>query len=276
MPEGPEIYRVAQKLSKALSKKKVLSIEFGLDRLKGWEEVLINSMITSVRSHGKAMLISTDSGYTIYSHNQLYGRWDIRLSKTAERKTNRSLRILIETSTHTARLYSASDIEVLDAVDLASHPFLSKLGPDLLDFEISENGLVKHITSGRFDRRALQHLLLDQSFLAGIGNYLRSEILFEAGLHPKTRFGNLESKQKQELAIIARKITKRALDQNGITIDYEIAENLKNEGLTKRQYRHWVFTRDGEPCRRCGSTIIHTRVGGRRLDYCPSCQPELT
>ena len=57
----PEIYRVAQKLSKALSNKKVLSIEFGLDRLKGWEEVLINSMITSVRSHGKAMLISTDS-----------------------------------------------------------------------------------------------------------------------------------------------------------------------------------------------------------------------
>ena len=50
--EGAEIYRVAQKLSKALEKK-VLSIEFGLDRLKGWEEVLINSMITSVRSHGK-------------------------------------------------------------------------------------------------------------------------------------------------------------------------------------------------------------------------------
>ena len=88
MPEGPEIYRVAQKLSKALSNKKVLSIEFGLDRLKGWEEVLINSVITSVRSHGKAMLISTDSGYTIYSHNQLYGRWDIRLTKTAERKTS--------------------------------------------------------------------------------------------------------------------------------------------------------------------------------------------
>ena len=222
------------------------------------------------------MLISTDSGYTIYSHNQLYGRWDIRRSTTAEKKTNRSLRILIETDSHTARLYSASDIEVLDAVDLASHPFLSKLGPDLLDKDVSDAQLVEHISSGRFDRRALKHLLLDQSFLSGIGNYLRSEILFEANLHPDTRLGKLSQPKKSELALISRKITERALAQNGITIDYEIAENLKLEGLTKRQYRHWVFTRDGNPCRRCGSTIIHTRVGGRRLDFCPSCQPELT
>ena len=222
------------------------------------------------------MLISTDSGYTIYSHNQLYGRWDIRRSTTAEKKTNRSLRILIETDSHTARLYSASDIEVLDAVDLASHPFLSKLGPDLLDKDVSDAQLVEHISSGRFDRRALKHLLLDQSFLSGIGNYLRSEILFEANLNPDTRLGKLSQPKKSELALIARKITERALAQNGITIDYEIAENLKLEGLTKRQYRHWVFTRDGNPCRRCGSTIIHTRVGGRRLDFCPSCQPELT
>ena len=276
MPEGPEIYRVAQKLSKAISGKKIISIEFGLERLKGWEEVLINSQITSVKSQAKAMLISTDSGYTIYSHNQLYGRWDIRRSTTAEKKTNRSLRILIETDSHTARLYSASDIEVLDAVDLASHPFLSKLGPDLLDKEVSDAQLVEHISSGRFDRRALKHLLLDQSFLSGIGNYLRSEILFEANLHPDTRLGKLSQPKKSELALISRKITERALAQNGITIDYEIAENLKLEGLTKRQYRHWVFTRDGNPCRRCGSTIIHTRVGGRRLDFCPSCQPELT
>ena len=276
MPEGPEIYRVAQKLSKAISGKKIISIEFGLERLKGWEEVLINSQITSVKSQAKAMLISTDSGYTIYSHNQLYGRWDIRRSTTPEKKTNRSLRILIETDSHTARLYSASDIEVLDAVDLASHPFLSKLGPDLLDKDVSDAELIEHISSGRFDRRALKHLLLDQSFLSGIGNYLRSEILFEANLHPDTRLGKLSQAKKSELALISRKITERALAQNGITIDYEIAENLKLEGLTKRQYRHWVFTRDGNPCRRCGSTIIHTRVGGRRLDFCPSCQPELT
>lgn len=276
MPEGPEIYRVAQKLSKAISGKEIISVEFGLERLKGWEEVLINSQITSVKSQAKAMLISTDSGYTIYSHNQLYGRWDIRRSTTAEKKTNRSLRILIETDSHTARLYSASDIEVLDAVDLASHPFLSKLGPDLLDNDVSDAQLVEHISSGRFDRRALKHLLLDQSFLSGIGNYLRSEILFEANLHPNTRLGKLSQAKKRELALISRKITERALAQNGITIDYEIAENLKLEGLTKRQYRHWVFTRDGNPCRRCGSSIIHTRVGGRRLDFCPSCQPELT
>ena len=64
------------------------------------------------------MLIGVDSGLTIYSHNQLYGRWDLRRATTAPKPTNRSLRMLIRTRNHAARLYSASDI----SGDIAGRP----------------------------------------------------------------------------------------------------------------------------------------------------------
>ena len=275
MPEGPEIHRVAQRLAKALDGQRTEEVRFGLERLRGWESDLTGATVTSVRSRGKAMLIGVDSGLTIYSHNQLYGRWDLRRATTAPKPTNRSLRMLIRTPNHAARLYSASDIEVLDPVGLASHPFLAKLGPDLLDPDQSMRDLIDHVTSGRFDRRRLDYLLLDQAFLAGVGNYLRSEILFESGLHPRRKLGALSADERTRLVEQARTVTQRALDHNGVTVDPALAVRLKEEGIARRRYRHYVFTRDGAPCRRCGSEIQHDRVGGRRVDHCPTCQPSV-
>ena len=96
MPEGPEIHRVAQRLAKALDGQRTEEVRFGLERLRGWESDLTGATVTSVRSRGKAMLIGVDSGLTIYSHNQLYGRWDLG-APTAPKPTNRSLRMLIRT-----------------------------------------------------------------------------------------------------------------------------------------------------------------------------------
>jgi endonuclease-8 len=58
----------------------------------------------------------------------------------------------------------------------------------------------------------------------------------------------------------------------GITVDLELYEQLKDIGLSRGQARHWVFTRNDRPCHQCGELILHTRPGGRRLDYCPTCQ----
>ena len=118
---------------------------------------------------------------------------------------------------------------MLDPVGLASHPFLAKLGPDLLDPDQSMRDLIDHVTSGRFDRRRLDHLLLDQAFLAGVGNYLRSEILFESGLHPRRKLGALSTDERTRLVEQARTVTQRALDHNGVTVDPALAVRLKEE-----------------------------------------------
>ena len=115
------------------------------------------------------MLTRFDNGLTLYSHNQLYGRWYVR-PRGQLPNTRRSLRVALHTADHSALLYSASDIAVLDEAGLAAHPFLARVGPDLLDPALGWRDLAARLDEPRFRGRALGGLYLDQAHLpAGEG-----------------------------------------------------------------------------------------------------------
>ena len=114
--------------------------------------------------------------------------------------------------------------------------------------------------------------MLDQGFLAGVGNYLRSEILFDAGINPYRKTGSLSNDELKRLSESAIKVTALAYHEKGVTVPQELYQTLRENGLTRYQARHFVFTRDGLECHACSSLIVHTRLSGRRLDYCPKCQ----
>ena len=93
-----------------------------------------------------------------------------------------------------ARLWSATDIEILEPWELPGHPYLAKLElyrPDVADLEVKFDDVLAQVSDNKFARRQLSGLLLDQGFLAGVGNYLRSEILFCAGINPYRKTGSL-------------------------------------------------------------------------------------
>ena len=115
-------------------------------------------------------------------------------------------------------LYSASEIEVLNETELHLHPLLGKLGPDLLDQGLDARAVRRRLEDRRFGRRSLGALYLDQAFLAGLGNYLRSEILFAAGLHPALRPCELEHGQAQVLARQTLAIARRSYRTGGVTL----------------------------------------------------------
>lgn len=184
MPEGPEIRRAADKLERALKARAVREVFFAFDHLKIFEERLREREVVEVETRGKGLLIHFDNGLSIYSHNQLYGRWMVRQAYSYPR-TGRQLRLAIHNEQKSALLYSASEIDVLTATQIARHPFLSSLGPDVV-CDGAET-VFHQVRAECFRRRRLAALLLDQHFLAGVGNYLRSEILFLAGLHPLLR-----------------------------------------------------------------------------------------
>ncbi len=94
MPEGPEIRRAADEVEKAIIGLPVREIWFAFPSLQHYEEVLTGARIERVDTKGKAMLIRFDNGYTIYSHNQLYGKWYVRSSYNYP-STNRQLRLAI-------------------------------------------------------------------------------------------------------------------------------------------------------------------------------------
>ncbi|MEO1247401.1 MAG: endonuclease VIII [Pseudomonadota bacterium] len=272
MPEGPEIRLAADEIAKVLLDETVVELEFGLPRLKRFVKPLKGRVVTAVDTRGKAMLTRFDNGLTLYSHNQLYGRW-YTAKRPALPDTGRSLRVALHTQTHSALLYSASDIEVLTPQQLERHPFLNRVGPDILDRGLTTDDVAKRLLDPRFRNRSLGSLYLDQAFLAGNGNYLRSETLHVARVHPAAKPSQLDARRLRELARLTLTISRRSYRTRGITVVPEIDKTLRAKGLPFERRRFYVFGRAGQPCRTCRQKIRITTVGSRRLYLCPRCQP---
>ena len=169
-------------------------------------------------------------------------------------------------------LYSASDIEVLSDDELLTHPFLASLGPDLLNSQTTIAEVRERFVDPKFRRRSFSSLLLDQKFLAGLGNYLRSEIMFSAAVMPTQRPMDCSEEQIDLLAQASVELTRRSYQTGGITNPDERVAALKAAGKSLRDYRFMVFARAGRGCYACGSQIEKDAAGGRRFYYCPRCQ----
>jgi endonuclease VIII len=225
-----------------------------------------------VQPYGKALVTYFDNGLAVYSHNQLYGIWVI-CKPDAVPPTRRQLRFSVQTTKRWALLYSASDIEVLPADAVPTHPYIAKLGPDTLDRAVTTALVEARTLSAPFRRRQFAALLLDQGFLGGIGNYLRTEILYVAQIHPAQRPVDCSPSQIAALAAAVLALPQQSYRHGGITNDLELAAQLKARGHRRRDYRHWAFGRVGQPCHRCGEAIAKLMIGGRRCYICPQCQP---
>jgi endonuclease-8 len=271
MPEGPEIRRAADSIAKVLVDQEIVDVYMGLPTIRRFEARLKGSVVTSIDTRGKAMLTRFDNGLTLYSHNQLYGIWLIAL-RDRPPDTGRALRVALHTATQSALLYSASDIDVLNDKQVTNHPFLNRIGPDILDPRVTPGAVVARLEESRFRKRNLGSLYLDQSFMAGIGNYLRSEILFSAGVHHQDKPIDLDSGARHRLARATLYVSRRSYRTRGVTLGPSLARPLRDRGVPYEQYRFWVFRREGLPCYSCGTPVENATVSNRGLYYCPSCQ----
>lgn len=273
MPEGPEMYRVAQRVAAAVAEAPLSEIWFAFPHLQSRAAVLCGQRVRRVETLGKALLIRFDSGHVIYTHNQLYGRW---LFSAPDRRpdTRRQLRLALSTAHRSALLYSASEIDLIEPGELETQPFLARAGLDVLSSRADLDAVCDWISQDKFARRGLGHLLLDQSFLAGVGNYLRSEILFVARLHPAARLADLEDGQRLALARAVHEVMWRSVETGGVTNDPDRVASLRAAGWRRRDYRHFVFGRAGQACFECSAPVVRIQVSGRRLYLCPHHQPK--
>ena len=270
MPEGPETKRMADKISKSLVMKKILSFKFhhpSLELLKNLKTISIRN----VTSKSKAIIIRLNNDYSIITHNQLYGKWTFNRPKTLIR-TNRQLRVEIATKMMVVRLWSATDINIFKTNKEMQHPYLAKLGPDVLDEKTSYDIIKLKLVENRVFRRKLSGVLLDQKVIAGLGNYLRSEILFQAKINHDKKTCDLNDSEISKLSMAIKDISIRAYQQKGSTLDYEwIRKSFGNSENFKR-VKHMVFNREGLPCFLCRTTIKKMIIYSRRIFLCPSCQ----
>lgn len=140
---------------------------------------------------------------------------------------------------------------------------LHKLGPEPLDEGFSEEDFYRNLHS---HKRQVKPLLLDQHFIAGVGNIYADEALNIAKINPLTISNEIKEKKAARLLGALRDVLHEGIRRNGASIDW-----VYQGGGFQNQFR--VYQRTDEPCLTCGTPITRIVVGQRGTHYCPKCQP---
>lgn len=162
------------------------------------------------------------------------------------------------------RQLSFSDARKFGRVWLMNDPrrVTANLGPEPLDASIGSAEFSQMLHARK---RQIKPLLLDQSFIAGVGNIYADESLNLAKIHPLTRSNQISEKQAHNLLSAIRQVLERGIESNGASIDW-----VYRGGDYQNSFR--AYDRAGEPCLACNAPIERTVVGQRGTYFCPTCQ----
>jgi endonuclease-8 len=272
MPEGPTIRNTADLLRDTLVGQLITGFHSSLKKAsaEGWEERISGQQVRAVRVHGKNLFIDFANGWTLYTHMLMWGAWHVYAQGEPWRKEARKARAVLETATHCAVLFSAPVCQLIQAADLASHP-TSALGPDLLGdtFGPTESTEIRRRLQAQGDA-AIGAAIMNQTVMAGIGNILKSEILFAARLHPERAADSLSDDEFARLIVTSQDMMRRAYETHSFTQVFLPPALRQATGSLG-----YVYGRSGQICLRCGGTIAMVRQGPmqRMTFFCPFCQP---
>jgi endonuclease-8 len=262
VPEGDTIWRAARALHAALAGRTVLGVASSLPAVTAASSRLrlVGRTIEAVEARGKHLLFHFSGGAVLHAHQGMRGAWRLQ-RRTPGSRWPRSARAVIETADVVAVCTLPPVVEVLSRSQVAAHPTLSRLGPDLLGEGFDANAARRRLRArGNLE---IGIALLDQTALAGIGNVYKSEVLFLCGVSPFARVRDLDDPALDRLVAKAGELLRRNVGPSG---------PRRLPGLAPG--RLWVYRRSGQPCRRCGTAIQHGVQGeqARSTYFCPVCQ----
>lgn len=271
MPEGHTIKVAADKLSAVLLDQTIVLFRssFKKAHAEAWLDKIQEHHVTAVRSHGKNLFIEFSSNYVLYTHMLMWGSWHVYAVNEPWQKEERKARVVLQTGTHVAVLFSAPVCELIHRNDLAAHK-TAETGPDLLADPFDAAEAERRFRAAVNAEREVGELIMDQTVIAGIGNVLKSEILFEAGIHPQRLPGSITAEEWARFVQTARTLIHRSYTNGGFQGAF------LPPGTEVEPHRYgYVYRRRRYPCLRCGTPIQMTRQGQRqRMTYfCPTCQP---
>lgn len=229
-----------------------------------FKEDLVGKEIISVQRRGKFLHFPLNQGHLI-AHLRMSG--DMLMEKRVDEQGaaikkkdhdqaifdfKSSWRLVLHSVRKFSRVYYVTDPQTV----------FGKLGPEPLSDEFSAEKLYKMLHK---HSRQIKPLLMDQSFIAGLGNIYADEILYEARIHPLRKSDSISRKQSQALYDAMQKILKKAIEKLGTSLDW-----MYRGG--EYQNHFLVHQREGEPCPDCGGKVRKITVGQRSTYFCPNCQ----
>lgn len=267
MPELPEVETVLRTLENKIKDARIIDINvlykpIIVANVKEFKKALINQHFREFKRRGKYLLFVMDD-ITFVSHLRMEGKYYLLKKDDPIDKHTHVIFYLdngLELRYHDVRKFGRMELMPLDNdyddfKDLGPEPFSKKF-----NYEYIKNYL-KNI------KKPIKETLLDQSFLAGIGNIYADEILWAIKVNPNRISNKLKDEEINNLIIETRKILKKAIKAGGTTI----RSYTSSLGVSGR-FQLSLNCHTVNECKRCHKQIVKTRIGGRGTYYCPCCQ----
>jgi endonuclease VIII len=272
MPEGDTIFRTARALHRALAGKVVTrfdSVYPAITRIAD-DHPIVGRTIESVAARGKHLLMTFSDGLILHTHMRMNGSWHLYPAGARWQRPVGDMRVMVGTADAVAVGFNVPIAELLTPRQLARHPALAALGPDLLDPTFDRGDAMRRMRAR--ERDAIGDVLLDQRAIAGIGNVLESEILFIAGVDPFTPVAALDDATLERIVDGARdQLAANVMDRKQTLVP---SIGRRTTRSMNPNATLWVYSRGGKPCRRCGAIIQSRKTGldARVTYWCPDCQ----
>jgi formamidopyrimidine-DNA glycosylase len=272
MPELPEVETIVCGLRKRLIGLEFSEVEVGLERcVQGSKKSFIASLrgrkILRAERQGKNIILHLSGGMALRVHLRMTGRLRFVPARAPMEKHTHVIFSfqgqLCQLRFVDSRQFGRLCVEKKGIGDKLRS--LADLGPE--PFDISEKDFIRRT---QLKHRAIKPLLLDQKFLAGVGNIYADEALHRARIHPRRRADSLGEEVLPRLYHGLRRILREAIRAGGTSVRTYV-DTSGSSGAFQHSLR--VYGREGKACRFCGSPIVRERVGGRGTFFCPRCQP---
>ena len=273
MPELPEVETIARALRPQLKGRTILEAEVRWARtvavpsVKKFKEQIKGQQVREVSRRGKFLHLELTTLHLLF-HLRMSGDLSIKEGKIVPEKHDR---LIVSLGPFPGRRKPKSSLVFNDTRKFGRvwliknmEEVTGRLGPEPLQAEFTSQWLFTALHSRR---RQLKPLLLDQTFLAGLGNIYTDEALHKAKLHPLALSDAVTPKQADKLHGAIQTILREAIRRNGASFDW-----VYRGGEFQNHFR--VYDREGKACPVCGTTIQRLVVGQRGTHICPNCQRE--
>lgn len=279
MPELPEVETIKNDLCKTVCGKKIVRVLIYNPQVirqpaaEVFQKSLEGLSIKRIFRRAKLLIFELSNGQFLTVHFKMTGQLVLRKALSAGKKISDTLK---PGKTITRVTFCLSSGMILDfndqrlfgelrlIDDWQKLKFIQSLGPEPFDLTSAEfkDMLLKRKT-------AIKPLLLDQSFISGIGNIYAAEILFRAKINPQRPAHSLVDEEQLVLYKEMREVLKSAIKHGGSSVDDYVRVSGKNGDYARF---HRVYGREGKPCFVCAKPVKRIAQGGRGTYFCPQCQ----
>lgn len=265
MPELPEVETIKRELEKVILGKKILEVcvhqpkvirQPSVDKFK---QGLAGATVKNILRKAKVLILELSGGKSLVIHLKMTGQLIYPGSGKASRVSFK-LSDGKALDFNDQRLFA--ELRLME--DWHKLKFIQQLGPEPFDLSM---GRFQEMLSRK--KTKIKPLIMDQTFISGIGNLYAAEALFRAKIHPARAASSLSEKEKEVLFKEIRDTLSEAIKYKGSSVDQYLRLTGQPGDYVKH---HKVYDRQGQPCLACKSPIKRINLGGRGTYFCPRCQ----